>query len=116
MNFSCGLGFAKHKRVEIFDGENACGNEITFELEFGKYLFNLFADKNKCETNGYGGIRRICLDRIFSQKWLLIVLVGSQKNMSKVCVGGEIEFSSAMYQKALNEPPSLPMSNAPKRT
>ena len=110
------MGFAKHKRVEMFDGENACGNEITFGLEFGKYLFNLFADKNKCEKNGYGGIRRICLDKIFSQKWLLIVLVGIQKNMSKVCVGGEIEFSSAIYQKASNEPPSLPMSKAPKRT
>jgi len=102
--------------MEIFDGENACGNEITFEQEFGKYLFNLFADKNKCETNGNGGIRRICLDKILSQKWLLIVLVGIQKNISKVCVGGEIEFSSAMYQKASNEPPSLAMSKAPKRT
>ena len=110
------MGFAKHKRVEILDGENACGNEITFGLEFGKYLFNLFADKNKCEKNGYGGIRRICLDKIFSQKWLLIVLVGVQKNMSNVCVGGVIEFSSAIYQKASNEPPSLPMSKAPKRT
>ncbi len=113
MNFSSGLGFAKHKQAEIFDGKNACGTEISFELEFGKNLFNLFADKNKCEQYGYGGIRRICLDNIFSQKWLLIVLVGIQKNMSKVCVGGEIEFSSAMYQKALHEPPSLPMSNAP---
>ena len=100
----------------MFYGENACGNEITFALEFGKCLLNLSADKNKCEKNGYGGIRRICLDKIFSQKWLLIVLVGIQKNKSKVCVGGEIEFSSAMCQKASNEPPSLPMSKAPKRT
>ena len=60
-------------------------------------------------------MRRICLDKILTQKWLLIVLVGNQKNMSKVCVGGAIEFSSAMYQKASNEPPSLPMSNAAMR-